>query len=148
MTIGLQIFRNGTTDTFVYDEIDFTNGFGRYTESRGVGEIECFYTNEGEDGLLYLFYGWTLGYNNFNQYEFPTENVYGDVFIVAVDRERSFFDIDQEVIDNFFTVEDLTITSEEEEEEEDEGDLLDFIDYSELDEFILNTSEEEYLSSD
>lgn len=129
MVIGLKINQSGETEL-----IDYTDNFNTFITKRGVGEISCFFTIEADDNKTYLFYGYTLGYNNFNKFEFPTHNVYGDAFILAIQGTK-FVDVDMEIVNGFFTEEDLNdnLFMDEFEDlmDDDSGsDLLDFIDYN------------------
>jgi hypothetical protein len=144
MVIGLIIKQNGENEILNFTLQDVTNGFNRFIENCGVGPIECFDMIE-EDNGFYLFYGWKCGYNNFNMFEFPRANVYGDAFVIFVNRNREAMDIDTDNFNNLFECEDLDDTLLEDELEEEneynledsfiasddseDSDYLDYVDY-------------------
>ena len=120
MTIGLKINVRGETELINYEVKDLLNKFVRFIESRGIGIMECFdfiHDIDIEDGLLYLFYGYTIGYNNFNHYEFPRNNVYGDAFIICINPDRELVDINMDILLNYLDGEDLDDTIVEDENE-------------------------------
>lgn len=144
MVVGLRINQDGTKETFNYTDEDAENCFDRFIDNRGVGNIDYFHIVVGEDELTYIFLGWEIGYSNFNQYEFHTNNVFGDALIIAMDINQEPMDINEDVIDGFFSTEDLDdfIIGDEIElggnvydftdgflVDDEDDDYLDFIDY-------------------
>ena len=126
MTIGLKINQDGSVLYFNYTQEDFVNRFNRFVNNRGVGQIECFHTLEKENEV-YLFYGWTIGYNNYNMYEFHNNTVYGDAFIVSINSDMEVKDVDMDTIEeDCFPTEDLDDTLLEDELELEETDEYDY----------------------
>lgn len=144
MVSGILINQSGNVENINYEEEDFVNRFDRFIFNRGVGDLICFDDIE-LNGISILFYGYELGYNNFNMFEFPHINVYGDAIIIGLDENQEFVDIDAATLDEYLRVDDLDDfiiedgldLGENEYDyndpfiapEESDSDYLDYIDY-------------------
>ena len=139
MTIGLLIKQDGERIAIDYTRIDILHRFTRFTENRGIGRMSVFDEYQ-VDEIKYTFYGWTNGGCNFNEVDFPSHNVFGDVIIIS-SINTQLVDIEGDVIDMYFFTEDLDDTLLEDELESldtydlddsfiaSDDDFLDYIDY-------------------
>ena len=123
---GLKINQDGTKESISFTERDVLGRFENFVDTRGAGDLGCFDTKIGEDDLIYLFFGFVMGFDNFNLFEFDKHNVYGDAFIIAADREGILKNIDMDCIENFFEVIDLDDTDGEDDDYNPNGDTYDY----------------------
>lgn len=113
MTVGIKINQNGFIETVNYDNIDLRNNFTSILNNRSIGEMTVVDSWIG-NGRFYLIYAWEVGYNNFNMFDFPYGNCYGDAFCLAIGRDEQIIDVDTADFDEHFRSIDIVNTDNEE----------------------------------